>query len=79
MFRDIFFRHPHVRNDTGNEEGDDLSAQLVPKALDEMTEPEKEALLEESKKFAAELEQCMFDGYAEHDKAGNLTPGSSYK
>ena len=31
------------------------------------------------KTFAAELEQCMFDGYAEHDKAGNLAPGSSYK
>ncbi|KAJ2918693.1 hypothetical protein MD484_g1784, partial [Candolleomyces efflorescens] len=79
MFRDIFFRHPHVRNVTGNGEGDDLPAQLVPKALDEMAESEKEALLEESKKFAAELEQCMFDGYAEHDKAGNLAPGASYK
>ncbi|KAJ2930852.1 hypothetical protein H1R20_g6255, partial [Candolleomyces eurysporus] len=78
MFRDIFFRHPHVRNDTGNEESGP-SSQLVLKSLDEMTEPEKEALLEESKKYSAELEQCMFDGYAEHDKAGNLAPGSSYK
>ena len=69
MFHDIFFRHPHVRRD----------GEIVPKAVDEMTDEEKETLLQESKAFAAELEQCTFDEFAEVDKSGQPAPGIKYK
>ncbi|KAF5362569.1 hypothetical protein D9756_002357 [Leucocoprinus leucothites] len=43
---------------------------IVMKKLEELSEEEKESLIGDSKRFAAELEQCVFDIYAEGDVAG---------
>ncbi|KAG6813880.1 hypothetical protein H0H92_006287 [Tricholoma furcatifolium] len=74
LFRDVFMRYPHVQmqNDGGE-------TSLVQKPLDQLTEDEKIALLDESKRFADELEKCVFDTYSEHDKFGHPTAGSNYK
>jgi len=46
------------------------SEEIVMKRLEELTEEEKESLIEDSKNFAAELERCVFDNYSEGDVAG---------
>lgn len=91
VFRDVFFRYPHVREDKtivkteGEGEGQELNEEkksvggIVPKKLEEMTEEEKEALMNESKRFTAELERCMFDIYSEPDKSGAPHAGAKYK
>ncbi|TFK29665.1 hypothetical protein FA15DRAFT_663824 [Coprinopsis marcescibilis] len=71
MFRDIFFRYPHVQKPD--------STEIVAKTVEDMTEDEKAALTQESKQFAADLEQCVFDTFAEPDKTGNKHAGVNYK
>ncbi|KAG6854034.1 hypothetical protein C0991_011239 [Blastosporella zonata] len=73
LFRDVFFRYPHVRVEDG---GGEMS--LVQRPLDELTEDEKTSLLDESKQFADELERCVFDIYSEQDKSGYPSAGSNY-
>ncbi|KAF8074849.1 hypothetical protein FPV67DRAFT_1357997, partial [Lyophyllum atratum] len=74
LFRDIFFRYPHVRVESLSGE-----TSVVPKPLDDLTEEEKAALVDESKHFADELEKCVFDIYSEPDKLGQSSAGSKYK
>jgi hypothetical protein len=52
---------------------------IVLKLLEEMSEEEKESLVADSKRFAAELEQCVFDIYQEPDKTGQPHAGAKYK
>ncbi|EAU90469.1 hypothetical protein CC1G_00853 [Coprinopsis cinerea okayama7 len=70
LFRDIFFRYPHIQTPEGT---------LVAKAVDEMTEEEKDALTQEANQFAHDLEMCIFEIYAEPDKNGNPNAGMKYK
>ncbi|KAG6919512.1 hypothetical protein DXG01_005102 [Tephrocybe rancida] len=74
LFRDVFLRYPRVRVE--NEDGE---TSIVQKPLDELSEEEKTALLDESKQFADELERCVFDIYSEQDKSGQPSAGSNYK
>jgi len=46
------------------------NSEVAMKKLEELTEEEKESLIEDSKNFAAELERCVFDNYSEGDIAG---------
>ncbi|KAG6844769.1 hypothetical protein H0H87_003887 [Tephrocybe sp. NHM501043] len=74
LFRDVFLRYPHVRVQTQTKR-----TELVHKPLDELTEDEKNALLDESRRFADELERCVFDVSSEQDKSGLHSAGASYK
>ena len=79
LFRDIFFRYPHVRTAEEPDGGQDIPSKIVDKPLNDLTDAEKEELERESKAFADELERCIFERYAELDKAGNPSPGNHYK
>ncbi|KAG5717434.1 Transcription factor bye1 [Termitomyces sp. T112] len=74
LFRDVFLRYPHVRST--NESGETT---LVQKSLEELSEEETTALVDESKQFADELERCVFEIYSELDKSGQPHAGSNYK
>jgi hypothetical protein len=62
--------------ETGQEQD---QARIVMKKYEEMTDEEKETLVADSKQFAAGLEQCVFDIYAEPDKSGVPHAGAKYK
>lgn len=79
LFRDAFFRYPHVCLESCDGDGFDQPAALVQKPLDSLTEGEKDAVLNESKHFAMELEKAIFEIYSELDKEGHLSAGSKYK
>ncbi|TFK39798.1 hypothetical protein BDQ12DRAFT_511721 [Crucibulum laeve] len=83
LFRDIFLRYPHVRDDH-QKEGEDMQdgenkSTFISRTLEELTELEKEALISESKQFADELERCLYDTYSEPDKQGDPHAGGKYK
>lgn len=81
LFRDIFLRYPHIRVETQGEDNHDKvhETNLVQKPLDDLTDDEKAALVDESKQFATELEKCVFEIYSEPDKLGDPSAGSKYK
>lgn len=64
--------------DTG-EDNQPLPPTLVNKKLEELNDEEKEALIEESRQFAKDLEQCVFNIYSEPDKNGHPHAGGKYK
>ena len=80
VFKEVFLRYPYTRATVGQSEVGDVkledqdqapsSEEIVMKGLEELTEEEKESLIEDSKNFAAELERCVFDNYSEGDVAG---------
>ncbi|EPQ56312.1 hypothetical protein GLOTRDRAFT_120866 [Gloeophyllum trabeum ATCC 11539] len=72
MFCQIFAKFPHLPNDEdGNHD--------VEKDPQELT-PEEKALVEDkAKQFAAELERCIFDTYAEPGHQGRPVAGAKYK
>ncbi|KAF8892270.1 hypothetical protein BD779DRAFT_1511945 [Infundibulicybe gibba] len=79
VFRDIFLRYPHVRGKRDTAEGGGDEENIIQKPLQELTEDEKGALLEEAKQFAMDLEQCVYDIYSEPDKQGMPSAGGKYK
>ncbi|KXN87405.1 Transcription factor bye1 [Leucoagaricus sp. SymC.cos] len=91
VFRDVFFRYPYVKTSVGitagaEAEGEDVKMEgegqvggIVMKKLEEMTDEENESLTADSKQFAAELEQCVFDIYSEPDKIGSPHASAKYK
>lgn len=88
LFKDVFLRYPHVRilvsDDTDNtndmERGEGQPAtKLVSKKLEELSDEEREALLEESRQFSQDLENCVFEIYSEPDKSGHPHAGGKYK
>ena len=81
LFRDVFFRYPHVRVESSDGDGLDQPSEtaLVQKPLDSLTQDEKDAVLNESKRFAMELEKSIFEIYSELDKEGHPSAGSKYK
>jgi len=80
VFKEVFLRYPYTRSVAGQSgETRDVksegqaqipNSQIVMKKLEELTEEEKESLIEDSRNFAAELERCVFDNYSEGDIAG---------
>ncbi|KIM44727.1 hypothetical protein M413DRAFT_9028 [Hebeloma cylindrosporum] len=70
LFRDIFLRYPHIK---------DAGGTIMAKKLEELTDEEKDALVNESRQFATELESCVFEIYSEPDKAGQPHAGGKYK
>lgn len=72
MFCPIFLRYPHT-------DAPDGSGNKVELKREDVTDEVKESLENEAKLFATELEQSMFDIYAEPDKHGKQAPGPKYK
>ena len=75
VFQQIFLRYPHVQAAEGVSGGDGL----VSKHVEQLSDEEREFVIGASKSFAAQLEQAMFDGYAERDRSGNATAAAQYK
>jgi hypothetical protein len=80
VFKEVFFRYPHVRHmEKIEDQGQGEVQSIEPKKLEEMTEEEKEALMNECRQFSIELEQCIFDIYSEPDKNGAPHAAGKYK
>lgn len=78
LFRDIFLRYPHVRVKI-EEGGQGQKSVIIPKQLEELSDEDKDVLIEESKQFAEGLERCVFEIYSEPDRNGNSQAGGNYK
>jgi len=76
VFQQIFLRYPHVPAAQGANGG---AGGLVPKPVEQLSDEDREFVIGASKTFAAQLEQAMFDGYAERDRSGNATAAAQYK
>ena len=72
MLRPVFFRYPHA-------EADDGSSNRVDLKEEDLTDEDKQRLQNEADTFSSELEQCLFELYAEPDKHGKLGVGPKYK
>jgi hypothetical protein len=88
LFKDVFLRYPHVRilvSDDIDKTNDmeigerQPATKLVSKNLEDLSDEEKEALLEESRQFSRDLENCVFEIYSEPDKSGHPHAGGKYK
>ncbi|KAL0065796.1 Transcription factor bye1 [Marasmius tenuissimus] len=77
LFRDIFLRYPHL-GVSGNGEGDGDES-VAEKKPEELTEEEKATVLASAKKFADDLEACVYEIYCEPDKSGHPSAGGKYK
>ncbi|KZT20099.1 hypothetical protein NEOLEDRAFT_1141182 [Neolentinus lepideus HHB14362 ss-1] len=75
LFVPIFTRFPHLSSDL---EGD-ISGGVAEMSLREPTAEEKALLESRAKQFAAELEHCIFDTYAEPGQHGKQVAGAKYK
>ena len=74
LFCPIFLRHPFLDAERIN------TNTLEPsKRQEDLTDEEKEKLEMTAKQFAADLEKCIFELYADTDKSGKRTVGSKYK
>ncbi|KAJ4469523.1 transcription factor S-II, central domain-containing protein [Lentinula aciculospora] len=74
VFRDIFLRYPQVHS-----KGEDDAVQVIEKQTENLTEEERNSVLEASKQFADDLEKCVFEIYSEPDKNGVPTAAAKYK
>lgn len=81
LFRDVFLRYSHVRVTTTDEDMDvnDSKTKIILKKAEELSEEEMEALMNEAKQFARDLENCVFEIYSEPDKQGDIHAGGKYK
>jgi hypothetical protein len=82
MFTGIFMQYPYVypESNAKEEEGAERKkAMMVERKPEELTEEEKTQLRERASSFAAEVEQAVFDTYAEPDKYGKSGAGVKYK
>ncbi|KAF5350240.1 hypothetical protein D9758_007833 [Tetrapyrgos nigripes] len=70
VFRDIYLKYPHVRSEADT---------LAEKKPEELSEEERNAVLEAAKKFADDLELCVFEIHSEPDKSGEQHAGPKYK
>lgn len=73
----IFLKYPFFPAALG--EGEAHQEELVEKT-EELTEEEKTAMEEKAKKYATELEECIFETYSEVDaKSGKNAVAMKYK
>jgi len=82
MFTGIFMQYPYIQQDAkAEEEGKDGEGKgpMVERKPEELSEEEKTQIRERATAFAAELEQAVFETYAETDKNGKAGAGVKYK
>ncbi|KAH8093285.1 hypothetical protein BXZ70DRAFT_392172 [Cristinia sonorae] len=74
MFTQIFLRYPALPEEPVSE-GDEPKK----KTEEDLTPEEKQSIEEKAKQFTTELEECMFELYAEPDKHQKPSVGGKYK
>jgi hypothetical protein len=79
MFTGIFLRYPYVRQKGEGEAALQDMEGLVERKAEELSEEDKIQSKERASAFAAEVEQAVFDTYAEADKFGKNGVGAKYK
>jgi len=80
VFKEVYLRYPYVRLKEEDDDGEGQSGvKIIKKELTDMSEEEKEAVVEDSRQFARELEACVYETYAEPDKNGNPHAAAKYK
>ncbi|PCH44335.1 hypothetical protein WOLCODRAFT_133175 [Wolfiporia cocos MD-104 SS10] len=78
IFSGIFLRYPYLRvEETGRERPEEITE--PDKKQEELTDEEKEKLGQTANRFAAELEECIYELYAEPDKNGKRSAAGKYK
>ncbi len=75
MFCQISLRYP-ILQDHGLSDNGEI---VIDKKPEELTAEEKEQLETRAKKFATDLEECMFELYSEQDKNGKHGVAAKYK
>lgn len=78
MFMGIFMQYPCVQENNAEGEGAPKKATVTRKP-EELTEDDKTQLRERASAFATEVEQAVFNTYAEPDKFGKPGAGVKYK
>jgi hypothetical protein len=81
MFMRIFMQYPYVHPVGNAEEESDAGRKkaTVERKPEQLTEEDKTQLRERASAFATEVEQAVFDMYAEQDKNGKPSAGVKYK
>jgi hypothetical protein len=79
MFMGIFMQYPYVQENNTEEDGADRKKATAERKPEELTEEDKTQLRERASAFATEVEQAVFDTYAEPDKSGKPGAGVKYK
>jgi hypothetical protein len=79
MFMGIFMQYPYVQENNTEEDGAERKKVMVERKPEELTEDDKTQLREGASAFATEVEQAVFDTYAEPDKSGKPGAGVKYK
>ena len=64
VFNQIFLNYPYLRSDSADHK-------LVEKSSQDLTDAERTYLVEQAQRFATDLEQCLYDIYAEPDNREN--------
>lgn len=78
MFVQIFMRYPKLSLPQ-EQAVEEAEGEEVKEKTQEVTPEEKEAIEGNTKRFTAELEECMFELYAEPDKHGKPSAAGKYK
>ena len=78
MFTGIYTQHPYIQQE-GKAEEEESKKVMAERKPEGLAEEEKTQVRERATVFAAELEQAVFDTYAESDKHGKLGAGVKYK
>ena len=78
MFMRIFVQYPYVHPE-GSAEEEGRKKATAERNPEELTEEDKTQLRERASAFATEVEQAVFDMYAELDKNGKPSAGVKYK
>ena len=79
MCKEVYLRYPYVHLKEEDDGEGQFVVKTIKKELADMNDEEKEALIEDSRRFARELESCVYEIYAEPDKSGNPHAAAKYK
>ncbi len=81
MFTGIFMQYPYIQQEgkAEEEDGGERKKAIAERKPEELTEEDKAQVRERATAFATEVEQAVFDTYAEPDKYGKMGAGVKYK
>ncbi|KAI5118689.1 hypothetical protein M0805_003625 [Coniferiporia weirii] len=79
IIRPMFEEYPAEQEETKGKEKGEATAETKDSSTTELDDEEKNVVDQKIKSFAAELEQCMMETYAEPDKSGKLSAAGKYK
>ena len=79
MFTGIFMQYPHVLQESTAEEEEGERKEMIERKPEELTDEDRTQLRERAAIFATEVEQAVFETYAEPDRHGKPGAGVKYK